>query len=121
MPDPVSAIIGGSVLTAGTTLIGASAQSKAARGAADAQERASMAGIAEQTRQFDEMQRLLAPYVEAGTPALQAQQAQIGLSGREAQQAAIEQISSSPLLQALTQQGEQALLQQLLSLPLLPM
>ena len=112
MPDPVSAIIGGSVLTAGTTLIGASAQSKAARGAAEAQERSAMAGVAEQSRQFDELRRLLQPYVEAGTPALQGMQAQIGLSGREAQQAAIEQIAGSPLLQALTQQGEQALLQQ---------
>lgn len=106
MPDPVTGLIAG-----GATLIGGAMQSRAAGKAAEAQERASMAGIAEQTRQFEEMQRLLAPYVEAGTPALQAQQAQIGLSGREAQQAAIEQISSSPLLQALTQQGEQALLQ----------
>ena len=105
MPDAATAIVGG------TTLIGGAMQSRAARSAADAQERASMAGIAEQQRQFDEMQKLLAPYVEAGQPALQGMQAQIGLRGAEEQRAAIEQIAGSPLLQELTQQGEQALLQ----------
>jgi hypothetical protein len=106
MPDPVTGIIAG-----GATLIGGAMQSRAAGRAAEAQERASMAGIAEQQRQFDEMQKLLAPYVEAGQPALQGMQAQIGLRGAEEQRAAIEQIAGSPLLQALTQQGEQALLQ----------
>jgi hypothetical protein len=86
-------------------------QSRAARSAASSQERAAEAGIAEQARQFDEMRRLLQPYVDVGQPALAAQQAQIGLQGPQAQQAAIEQIAQGPLLQALTRQGEQAMLQ----------
>lgn len=104
MPDPISAIVGSAV-------IGGVTQSRSARSAAASQERASEAGIAEQARQFDEMQRLLQPYVDVGQPALAAQQAQIGLQGPQAQQAAIEQIAQGPLLQALTRQGEQAMLQ----------
>ena len=106
MPDPISAAIG-----AGASIIGGSMQSRAARSAASSQERAAEAGIAEQGRQFDEMRRLLQPYVDVGQPALAAQQAQIGLQGPQAQQMAIDQIAQGPLLQALTRQGEQAMLQ----------
>ena len=106
MPDPISAAIG-----AGASIVGGSMQSRAARSAASSQEQAAEAGIAEQARQFDEMRRLLQPYVDVGQPALAAQQAQIGLQGPQAQQAAIEQIAQGPLLQALTRQGEQAMLQ----------
>ena len=106
MPDPISAAIG-----AGASILGGSMQSRAARSAAASQERAADAGIAEQGRQFDEMRRLLQPYVDVGEPALAAQQAQIGLQGPQAQQMAIDQIAQGPLLQALTRQGEQAMLQ----------
>lgn len=106
MPSPVVAAIG-----VGGQLLGGVMQSRAARQASAAQERSAQAGISEQQRQFDEMQRLLAPYVEAGEPALQAQQAQIGLRGATEQQMAIDQIAQGPLLQALTRQGEQAMLQ----------
>jgi len=104
MPDPISAVVGSAV-------IGGVTQSRSAKSAAGAQERSAQAGIDEQGRQFDEMRRLLQPYVDVGQPALTAQQAQLGLLGPEQQQAAINQIAGSPLLQALTQQGEQALLQ----------
>lgn len=107
MPDPVTGLIAG-----GTSLVGSAVQSRASGKAAQAQTAASQQGIEEQRRQFDEMQKLLAPYVAAGQPALEAQQALLGLGGPEAQQAAIQQIESSPLLQALTQQGEEAMLQQ---------
>ena len=106
MPNPIAAVVAG-----GATLIGSSMQSRAARSAAQTQAGAAEAGIAEQQRQFDEVRRLLQPYVDVGQPALRAQQAQIGLFGPEEQQAAIQRVSESPLLQALTQQGEQALLQ----------
>lgn len=104
MPDPISAVVGSAV-------VGGITQSRASRQASAAQERSAQAGISEQQRQFDEMRRLLQPYVEAGEPALQAQQAQIGLQGPQAQQMAIDQIAQGPLLQALTRQGEQAMLQ----------
>ena len=104
MPNPVVAIAGSSVL-------GSITQSRAASKAAGAQTQAAEMGIEEQRRQFDEMQKLLAPYTQAGQPALQGMQNLIGLGGAEAQQQAIAGIEQSPLLQALTRQGEEAILQ----------
>jgi hypothetical protein len=138
MPDPVTGIIAG-----GATLIGSSMQSSAAksaaRTAAGAQEAAAELGIEEQRRQFDEVRKLLEPYVTAGTtqltqfaPFQEAGRAQIpvleefaavgpealrqqrelaGLAGPEAQRAAISRLEGSPEFQALTRQGEEALLQ----------
>jgi hypothetical protein len=109
MPDPVTGIIAG-----GATLIGSSMQSSAAKSAAGtaagAQERAAQLGIEEQRRQFDEIRRLLQPYVEAGTPALQAQQAILGLRGPTEEQAQIEAVQRSPMFQERIRQGEEALL-----------
>jgi len=110
MPDPVTALIGGGAsLISGA--IGSSAQKKASSQAAGAQTEASMAAIDEQRRQFEAVQELLKPYVEAGTSAIGQQQALLGLSGQEAQQQAISQIEAGPQFQALQQQGENALLQ----------
>jgi len=106
MPNPVSALV-----SVGGNLLSSSMQSRAARKAAGAQVQAAEMGIDEQRRQFDEMQKLLAPYVQAGQPALAGMQNLIGLGGAEAQQQAIAGIEQSPLLQALTRQGEEAILQ----------
>jgi hypothetical protein len=100
------------LLPMGAALLGSAMQSRAAGKAAGQQADAAQAGIEEQRRQFDEMQKLLAPYVQAGQPALQAQQAMLGLGGAEAQQQAIAGVEQSPLLQALMRQGEEAMLQQ---------
>jgi len=113
------------IAVGGATLISGYMQGEAAQDAASTQAAASEAGIAEQRRQFDIVQKLLKPYVEAGTgaieglepfaaagvPALQAQQALLGLAGPEAQRQAIQQLSTSPQMQALVEQGENALLQ----------
>jgi hypothetical protein len=107
MPDPVTGLVVG-----GSSLASSALQSRAAGKAAGQQADAAQAGIEEQRRQFDEMQKLLAPYVQAGQPALQAQQAMLGLGGAEAQQQAIAGVEQSPLLQALMRQGEEAMLQQ---------
>lgn len=107
------------------SITGATQAAKGAEKAADVQAAASQAGIEEQRRQFDEMMKVLGPYVQAGTgamaglqpyaqagaPALAAQQALAGLAGPEAQQAAIAQLSASPEMQAMLQQGEEAMLQ----------
>jgi hypothetical protein len=106
MPDPVSGLI-----AVGGNLLSSSMQADAASEAAGAQSGAAQAGIDEQRRQFDEIQRLLAPYVQAGQPALAGMQNLIGLGGAEAQRQAIAGIEQSPLLQALTRQGEEAILQ----------
>ena len=106
MPDPITGLIVG-----GTTLVGSSMQASAAEDAANIQSGASQAGIEEQRRQFDAMRELLKPYTEAGLPALEAQQAFLGLRGPEAERAAIERIRGGETFQALASQGEEAMLQ----------
>ena len=106
MPDPITALVVG-----GSQLIGSSMQASAAGDAAAIQSGAAQAGIEEQRRQFDAMRELLKPYTEAGLPALEAQQAFLGLQGPEAERAAIERIRGGETFQALASQGEEALLQ----------
>ena len=92
-------------------ITGASQQAKAAEAAGQTQAAAADAGIAEQRRQFDMLTELLRPYVEAGIPAIQGQQALIGLRGAPEQQAAISGLEQSPFFQSAIRQGEEALLQ----------
>lgn len=106
MPDPVTGLV-----VAGSTLIGGAIQSRAAGRAADAQSEAAERGIEEQRRQFDAVRELLKPYVDVGGPALEQQQALIGLGGPEAQRAAIAALESGESFQAKVRQGEEALLQ----------
>ena len=106
MPDPITALVVG-----GSQLIGSSMQASAASSAAGIQSGAAEKGIEEQRRQFDALQTLLKPYTEAGLPALEQQQAFLGLRGPEAERAAIERISGGERFQELSRQGEEALLQ----------
>jgi len=120
MPDPTMGLI-----TAGTSLLGGLLSSSATSSAASTQAGAAQAGIDEQRRQFAEMQKLLAPYVQAGQGAIggfqpfqqagaqafEQQRALAGLGGAGAQQAAINQIEQNPLFQSQIRQGEEALLQ----------
>lgn len=92
-------------------ITGATQQARAAETAAGTQAAASEAAIAEQRRQFDVLTELLRPYVEAGQPALQQQQALIGLRGAPEQQTAITALEQSPFFQSAVRQGEEALLQ----------
>jgi hypothetical protein len=101
----------------GSSLAGSYLQSRAAEDAANMQAGVAREGIAEQRAQMERMRELLAPYVQAGTPALQGMQALIGQGGREgqtaqqAQQEAISAIEQSPLFQSQVRQGEDAMLQ----------
>lgn len=90
---------------------GASQAADAAERAAATQAQSAQLGIDEQKRQFDALQALLKPYVQAGTGALTEQQDLIGLNGRGAQQTAINGIQASPQFQAMQQQGQNAILQ----------
>ncbi|MFI8146036.1 hypothetical protein [Acinetobacter sp. ABJ_C5_2] len=89
----------------------ASAQKKAANQASQAQTESSQAAIDEQRRQFDAIQELMKPYVNAGTTGLAGQQDLLGLNGTDKQQAAINAINNSPAMQTYLQQGENAILQ----------
>lgn len=107
MPDPITGLIVG-----GTSLIGGAVQSSAAKKAGQAQSDAAMAGIAEQRAAREEMRRLLEPYVAAGSPALKAQMAALGLMGPEEQAAFVQQQEQSPIFQSLAKQQEESILQQ---------
>lgn len=94
----------------GSTLVSGYMGSKAAGKAADAQGAAAQAGIEEQRRQFDEIQKLLSPFVTAGTGALAGQQDLAGTNGADAQAKAIQALQNSPQFAALKQQGEGSIL-----------
>ena len=95
----------------GSAVIGGVVSSKAASKAGKAQVQAADAAAAEQRAAREEMRTLLSPYVSAGTPALQAQMAALGLSGPEAQQQFVTEQEQSPIFQALARQQEEAILQ----------
>lgn len=109
-----AAVVGAGI---GGALLSSNAQQNAADTAAGAQDRASAAGIAQQNKQFEAIQKLLSPYVQAGTGvdgkggALMAQQNLLGLNGNGAQQTAINGIQNSPQFAALAKQGENGILQ----------
>lgn len=118
-------MITAAVVVGASTAYSANQNKKAARSAQDSQEQMAEKQLAEQKAQFEAMNELLAPYVEAGTPALKQmagysdigpmainkQKALSGLNGYKAQQKAISEIEKSPLLQAQMKQGEEAMLQ----------
>lgn len=106
MPDPVSAI--GSVVSVGGSLIKGSSAKKAG----EFQTQAFQAAIDEQRAAREEMRKLLEPYVAAGSPALKAQMAALGLMGPEEQAAFVAQQEQSPIFQSLARQQEEAILQQ---------
>lgn len=93
----------GSVLTS-------NAQKSAGNKAADAQSQAAMAGIEEQRRQFDALQKMLSPFVSGGTAGLGGQMDLLGLNGNDKQAAAISALQSSPQFASMAKQGEDAIL-----------
>lgn len=103
------------VIVGGATLIGgylsSEGQKDAAETAAAAQQSSADQGVIEQRRQFDMIQKLLEPYVKAGGQGLTGQQDLLGLNGEGAQGAAISALEGSPAFTALTQQGENVILQ----------
>lgn len=102
----------------GAAVVGGVASNQASKKSAQASANASNAQIAsdqkaieEQRRQFEEIQKLLKPYSDAGAGSLAAQQNILGLNGAQAQQDAYNQIQNSPAMQSMIQQGENSLLQ----------
>ena len=99
------------VVSAGAGAYSANQQKKAAKSASEAQTQSTDMGIAEQQRQFDAVQKLLEPYVGAGSSAVTAQQNLIGLGGNAEQQKAIDALKNSAQFGELTRQGENSILQ----------
>ena len=105
MPNPVIGLIGSSVASGVM-------QSNAQKRAATTQAASAQQGIEEQRRQFDAVQKLLAPFVSGGTTAFGQQMNLAGAAGPDAQRAALQAIEQGPEFAALTRQGENAILQQ---------
>lgn len=92
----------------------AQAQKEGTIAAAQAQKESTAAQIAEARRQFDQIQKLLAPYSAAGNKALTGQLNLIGLgrgSPQSLQAAAIKQLADGPQMAELVRQGENGILQ----------
>jgi hypothetical protein len=100
---------------AGATVVGAIGGSlisaNASKKASNAQQRSAQSGIAQQNKQFEAIQKLLAPYSQAGTGALDAQQDLLGLNGNSSQRQAINGIQNSAQFKSLARQGEMGILQ----------
>lgn len=107
-----TAMIGSAVIGGISSAQAARAQRSASRRATEAQERAAAASLEEQRRQFDVVQGLFQPFVQAGTGTLAQQLNLIGAGGAEAQQQAISALQAGPEYQALVQSGEEAILAQ---------
>jgi hypothetical protein len=90
---------------------GAEAAADGAENAAAVQSASADKGIAAQQAQFEAIQKLLAPYVQAGNGALAGQQNLIGLNGQGAQQTAIDGISNGAQFQSMLAQGNNSILQ----------
>ncbi|TDV06069.1 hypothetical protein [Paraburkholderia caballeronis] len=106
------------------SLTGANQQAAAAQTAAGDQESAALAGINQQKDEFDQIQKLLAPYVSAGTTALTGYNGATsqygntltqlnnltGANGASAQQTALSGLTSNPLYTTAMNLGQQAIL-----------
>jgi len=91
-------------------ITGASQQADAIKEGAATQAAAAQQGINQQNAALEAFRQQLAPYVNAGTGALSGQQDLLGLNGADAQKAAIGALQNSPQFQALSQQGNDAIL-----------
>ena len=72
---------------------------------------ASKAGLVESQKAWEDSQKYLNPYSEAGTSAIVGQQDLVGMNGNDKQQAAIDLIKNGSQFKELAAQGEDALLQ----------
>lgn len=102
------AILGAGALSAGASIISGNKAADAASAAAAQQAASQKNAIATQNAQFQQIQELLAPYVQAGRPdltqpyiqsgpgALQGMQALAGLGGEADRQRALYQLQQSP-------------------------
>lgn len=93
------------------SIMGSNAQKDAAETSAEAQTQSAQMSIEEAKRQFDAIQKLLDPYVSAGTGAIGQQQDLMGINGTAAQKKAIEALKTSSQFAELAKQGENAMLQ----------
>lgn len=104
-----AAVLGGSAIlgSVASSVVGG----RSAKSAASTQAAASDAAIAEQQRQFDEAKELLKPFIEGGESAFTEQMALAGLLSPKEYQNAVARAAYGPEFEALTREGENAILQ----------
>lgn len=76
-----------------------------------AQQAAQAQALAQQKESYGKIEEMLNPYIQTGNKAWQAQQDLAGMSGPEAQRAAIDALQNNPEFASMVQSGETALLQ----------
>lgn len=111
MSGIATAVVAGAVVSAGAAYMSSSAQQEAAATASGSQMQSTAMSVAEQHRQFDEIQKLFKPYIDAGKGALTSQQDLIGINGVDKQQSATNALLGSYQFNSLVNQGENAILQ----------
>lgn len=84
---------------------------QAAKGAQGAQERAAAEAAALEEKRLQEAKDLMASWVVKGAGAMNSQADLLGVNGAEAQKRAVTAIQESEKFKAITQQGENAILQ----------
>lgn len=107
MPPAIAAAVIGGVGAIGGGLIASHGASKAA----NIQNQADQAAIAEQQRQFNTTDSELAPFRQAGLSGLAGYGNLLGSNGGPAQQSAITALQASPFYQSLYRNGLEATLQ----------
>ena len=105
----IGVAVGG--LGIGASIYSANQKKDAANNASKAQIQSAQMGIDEQRRQFDQIQKLLSPYVTAGNSALSAQLGILGLNGNDAQGKAYDAVQNSDAFKIAAKQGETGILQ----------
>jgi hypothetical protein len=103
-----AAVVGSSVVGG---YMSSRSQGRAADSASEAQMYASDRSIEAQDRALADLRKQLAPYSAAGEQGLRGQQDLLGLGAPGAQTDAIQKISQSDQFKALSQEGENAILQ----------
>jgi len=97
------------VAVAGATIVSGNVASNRDKSGQKAAAKGESASLEESQRQFDLTREDFRPFQEAGTAALGQQQALIGLSGIEAQQAAFDTLEASPGQQFLRDRAQKNL------------
>ena len=109
MSDIINTAVSVGTLGIVDDVTGAKAAGRAGQAAAAVQAEAAMAGIEENRRQFDLNRGDLQPRIEGGNQAFSQQQALLGLSGQDAQQAAYGGIEESAGQRFLRERQQRAL------------
>ena len=102
--------LAGAALNIGGSIYNSSQQKKASDSASNSLVQGNNSALDLQRSQYEQIQKMLLPFVQGGTTAFQSQQALSGALGADAQKAEMLKIEQSPQFTDAIQQGEQGIL-----------